>query len=78
MFLVGFVESAKVAQTCAIVKQWCREYGTDLIRLLKLRHNHGKGGAVRKVRHTTNQATVAQRRPFVTDKLLLLLLLLWW
>ncbi len=42
------VDDGSRDSTCAVVLQYCKKYGTNKIRLLRLHCNHGKGGAVRK------------------------------
>lgn len=39
--------------TKAVVEGWVEELGTDVVRLLTLSGNQGKGAAVGKVRHPT-------------------------
>lgn len=59
--------------TKAVVMEYVDRYGSDIVRFCDLHKNHGKGGAVRKVRHTaglltphhTSAATICCRGPCV-------------
>jgi len=44
------VDDGSRDRTCDVVRQYCTQEGSDSVRLLRLHKNHGKGGAVRKVR----------------------------
>lgn len=42
------VDDGSRDQTCRVAQAYVEQEGVDRVRLLKLHHNHGKGGAVRK------------------------------
>ena len=46
------VDDGSTDATAAVVEKWVEELGTDVVRLLTLSENQGKGAAVGKVRHT--------------------------
>lgn len=43
------VDDGSRDKTAAVVQRYSEKYGSDTIRLLKLRQNLGKGGALREV-----------------------------
>lgn len=49
-FEVIVVSDGSTDKTCDVVMDYVERYGTDLVRLLKLTKNRGKGGAVCLVR----------------------------
>lgn len=45
---VIIVDDGSTDQTVRVAHGYSRKYGADVVRLLQLQRNHGKGGAVRK------------------------------
>jgi dolichyl-phosphate beta-glucosyltransferase len=43
------VDDGSTDKTCEIALKYSKKYTTDLVRLLKLEKNRGKGGAIRMV-----------------------------
>lgn len=48
-FEVIVVSDGSTDETSAEVERWSRDLGSDVVRLLELSENQGKGAAVRKV-----------------------------
>lgn len=51
-FEVIVVSDGSTDGTCNVVMEYVEKYGVEQIRLLKLTHNRGKGGAVSLVNKT--------------------------
>jgi cellulose synthase/poly-beta-1,6-N-acetylglucosamine synthase-like glycosyltransferase len=43
------VDDGSKDKTCDVVRAYSRQWGSERVRLLKLRRNRGKGGALREV-----------------------------
>ena len=48
-FEVIIVDDCSTDNTIEVVKEWVRQYSSDVIRILELQENRGKGGAVKQV-----------------------------